>query len=87
MKGTLRESMMHSRELVSAAGGGIITFVAALVTANRYLRKTGERRRMIADCARQSSYFEGARGLKVSIQSSVAKRRRIASAKKLVKAA
>ena len=78
-----RGGMGEGSGLVSTAGDGIIVDVATLVRANPYLRKTGARRRMITDCARQSSCFEGARGLKGQIHwGALSKRRRIASAKK-----
>jgi hypothetical protein len=62
--------------------------MAALLKTNPYLRSRRFRRRMIAETARQSSYFEGARGLRVRIHPTVSSKRRvIAPAKKAVKAA
>jgi hypothetical protein len=73
--------------LVSLRVVGIILFMPALLKTNPYLRNARVRRRMIADTARQSSYFEGARGLRLNGHGHTSSKRRvIASAKKAVKA-
>ena len=61
--------------------------MASLAETNPYLRDPEQRRRMIEEDARQSSIFEGARGLKKpSAQTEEPARRSIASRKKPVKA-
>jgi hypothetical protein len=79
-------TLRHVLDFIAASD--IILLMAALLKTNPYLRNVRFRRRMIADTARQSSCFEGARGLRVKIHSGVSpKRRVIAPAKKAVKAA
>lgn len=59
----------------------------SLLETNPYLKDVVMRHRVIAQTARQSSVFEGAHGLKLRVHlAAPAKRRLIASAKKLVKA-
>jgi hypothetical protein len=61
--------------------------MASLAEQNIYLRDPEARRRMLEEDARQSSLFEGARGLKVpTAQSEADKRRSMVSRKKAVKA-
>jgi hypothetical protein len=71
--------------LVSLAGVDIVFLMPALLKTNRYLRNARLRSQMITETARQSSIFEGARGLKARRQADVSSKRRvIASAKKSV---
>lgn len=61
--------------------------MATLAEQNPYLRDPEARRRMLEEDARQSSIFEGARGLKSPVaQSEEDKRRSMVSRKKSVKA-
>ncbi len=62
--------------------------MASLAETNPYLRDPEQRRRVLEEDARQSSIFEGARGLKPpASQPEPDKRRSTASRKKSVKAA
>ena len=58
----------------------------SLIEVNPYIRDTRARREMLQSNARQSSMFEGARGLpKVARQTKRRNRRSIASVKKLAR--
>lgn len=59
--------------------------MASLIESNPYLRDPEVRRRFLEENARQSSIFEGARGLPPVTQSPSRKRRSIAPLKKVVK--
>ena len=56
--------------------------MALLIHSNQYLRDPVLRKRMLEDSVRQSSIFEGARGLKKPAQRTSSKRRVTASTKK-----
>lgn len=60
--------------------------MASMAETNPYLRDPERRQRMLEENARQSSFYEGARGLKMPSHSSSPERRAaIASRKKAVK--
>ena len=62
--------------------------MASLAKTNPYLRDPEQCRRMLEENARQSSYFEGAHGLKTPApQAEPVKRASMASRKKSVKVA
>lgn len=84
---TLNGGLTRMLRLVSFGTPDIIVFMPALLKTNPYLRNVRLRRRMITDTARQSSYFEGARGLRLKVHVHVSSKRRVmASAKKSAKA-
>jgi hypothetical protein len=72
--------------LVSTASDDMIARMPSLSKTNPYLRDAGVRQRIVAENARESSHFEGARGLPaLPHRSDSPNRRETASTKNAVK--
>jgi len=75
---------VNSLPLPSSAD--IIGAMKTLAKSNPYLRDAETRRRWLEENARESSAFEGARGLPAATKRRQSRRRAMASAKKSAKA-